>query len=299
MTRRASLAIGLLALLTATAGHAASPGRAESTCDQTPLRQVPDRPGDAPSGSEFARSVAALSGPARDAAILAQVLRGNLPDFLRHLVPVTLRAPGSGRTLTVCVLPDYLAIGSDRDFVFVPMGLEAALDIAERLGFELPTPRIVDAVYDEAAVHLRPQPLPAGNEMRSTSYFVRHNEMISEQRTAESAPLGALTSGHKKDLVLTNRLWQIPGRVAIYGWHRAAGQPIQPLSTVHGARYADYSHGLRLVSNVVYLDGMPRKITDVLGEPALAGLLSNEGPLPRLSTRVAALLTELQQRNPR
>lgn len=298
MTRRASLAIGigLLGLLAAAAGHAETPGDAGMTaCDQSPIQRVPERAQDAPTGSEFSRSVATLSGPARDAAVLGQVLHGNLPGFLRHLVPVTLQAQGSPRTLTVCVLPDYLAIGSDRDFVFVPMGLQAALAIAERLGFELPTPRIVDAIYDEAAVRLRPQPLPAGDAMRSTAYFVHHNEMISEQREAAAAPLGVLTSGHKKDLVLTSRLWTLPGRVAIYGWHRASGEPIQPLSTVHGARYADYSHGLRLVSDIVYLDGVPRKITDVFAEPRLAGLLSSEGPVTRLSAR----LRELQQRNPR
>lgn len=201
-------------------------------------------------------------------------------------------------------MPDYLAVGSDRDFVFVPMGLLAALDVARDIGFELPTSRIVDAIYEEAEVRLRPQPLPAGDQMRSTAYFVRHSEMISEQREAALAPLGALTSGHKKDLVLTHRLWEIPGRVAIYGWHRASGTPIQPLSIVHGARYADYSHGIRLVSDIVYLDGVRRNIADVLGEPRLSRLLSNEGPFTRLSARVAALISdlgasELQQRNPR
>ena len=50
-----------------------------------------------------------------------------------------------------------------------------------------------------------------------------------------------LTAGPRKDLVLTSRLWLDPGKVAIYGWHRARGAPIQPLSTVHGAGYADYS----------------------------------------------------------
>jgi hypothetical protein len=296
MTRRAPLAIAVLGLLAASVSHAGSPASADTVaCDQAPIQHVPERPRDAPSGSEFSRSVATLSGPDRDDAVLAQVLHGNVPNFLRHLVPVTLRAPDTARTLTVCVLPDYLAVGNDRDFVFVPLGLHAALAIAERLGFELPTPRIVDAIYDAAAVHLRPQPLPAGDAMRGTPYVVRHNEMIEAQREAASAPLGALTSGHKKDLVLTSRLWQIPGRVAIYGWHRASGDPIQPLSTVHGARYADYSHGIRLVSDTVYLDGMPRNILDVLAEPRLAALLSKEGPLTRLSAR----LRELQQRNPR
>jgi hypothetical protein len=42
--------------------------------------------------------------------------------------------------------------------------------------------------------------------------------------------------------VLKQRLWLQAGRVAIYGWQRAGGTPIQPLSNVDGAGYADYSH---------------------------------------------------------
>jgi hypothetical protein len=235
-----------------------------------------------------------LSGPERDAVVRSQLLAGNLPDFLRHLVPVTLHAPGETKTLTLCVLPDYLAVGSNRDFVFVPMGLEAALAIATRFGFELPTPLMVDAIYEESPVRLHPVPLPPGDQMRSTAYFVRHNALIREQRAATAAPLGALTSGHKKDLVLTSRLWQMPGRVAIYGWHRGVHAPIQPLSTVHGARYADYSHGVRLISRTVYVDGSPRDIADALAEPALARLLTNEGPLPHLARRLSTLMASLE-----
>jgi hypothetical protein len=79
--------------------------------------------------------------------------------------------------------------------------------------------------------------------------------------------------------VLSARLWRQPGRVAIYGWHRGVGAPIQPLSTVHGARYADYSHGVRLVSNMVFVNGQRRSIFDVLADSRLAALLSDEGPL--------------------
>ena len=51
--------------------------------------------------------------------------------------------------------------------------------------------------------------------------------------------------------------------------------------SVHGAAYADYSHGVRLVSQIVYLNGKPESIFDVLADPGLAPLLSDEGPLPR------------------
>ncbi len=275
------------------AQRAASP----SACDQNPVDTIPSRAADAPGGSQFAQRVQSLSGVERDALIRSELLAGNVPQFLRRLIPVTVTAadPLHAAQITVCVLPDYLAVGSDQDFVFVPLGLEAALDVAGRFGFDLPTPKLVDAIYEESAVKLSPVPLPAGDQMRSTDYFVYHSELITRQRSAFGAPLGELTAGDKKDLVLTSRLWQIPGRVAIYGWHRAVHQPIQPLSTVHGARYADYSHGVRLVSGTVYVNGVKRSIADVLAEPALAAVLTNEGPLTRVAERLRALTARLAQ----
>jgi len=267
------------------------------------VRSIPARASGAPTGSQFARRVEALTGAARDALVRSELLSGNVPEFLRHLVPITLEsgtrpssssAGGAPRTrITVCVLPDYLALGTNSDFLLVPMGLKAALDVARRFGFELPTPKLVDAIYATSAVKLMPQPLPAGDQMRSTAYFVRHDELIEEQRSALDAPLGELTAGHKKDLVLTSRLWEIPGRVAIYGWHRAEGEPIQPLSTWHGARYSDYSHGVRLVSNTVFVNGQRRSLAQVLAEPALAELLTYEGPMRSVTARLARLTARL------
>jgi hypothetical protein len=111
--------------------------------------------------------------------------------------------------------------------------------------------------------------------MRSNLYLSEHQHRIDEQRSG--LPLGELISGHKKDLVLSNRLRQTPGRVAIYGWHWAPGHPIQPLSTVHGAQYVDYSHGVRLVSATVVVGGQPRSIYDALQDSRVASILSREG----------------------
>ena len=281
------IAAVLALLLTFTAGTAgASP--VGPACDQQLSKNIPARADGALTGTGFAEQARDLAGPQRDALVSNELLAGNVPSFLRHLEAVTVR--DSVNVITVCVLPDYLALGTDRDFVFVPLGLDAALEVAERFGFMLPTRKIVNAIYAASTVKLDPQPLPAGDEMRSTAYLLRHNEMIRTQRAARGAQLGALTAGNKKDLVLTPRLWQNPGRVAIYGWHRAAGAPIQPLSTVHGASYADYSHGIRLVSEFVYVNGVQRALADVLADPRLAGLLSDEGPLPRLADRLASLL---------
>jgi hypothetical protein len=266
------------------------PPEMRQNCDQSPLRSIPGRALHAPTGSEFARLVRDLSGPARDALVRSELFSGNVPDFLRRLVPVPVRSDDARPVkVTVCVLPDYLALGSDADFVFVPLGLGAALDVAHHFGFALPTPRLVDAIYEESPVKLQPLPLPASAEMRSTAYFVYHSELINRERAARAAPLGELTAGDKKDLVLTNLLWQVPGRVAIYGWHRGVDQPIQPLSVVHGARYADYSHGVRLVSDAVYVDGTKRSLEDVLAEPLLARLLTREGALAHLKEHLETL----------
>ena len=252
-------------------------------------------------GREFARHVGDLEGSARDAEVRRQLLAGNLPEHLRHLAPVTLEGrgrDGAPLTVTFCVMRDYLAVGSDSDSLIVPMGLPTALDVAAEFDSELPTPRLVDAIYEAADLKLAPQPLPASEEMRSTAYLVRHDTLIAEQRALRAAPEDALTAGHKKDLVLSDRLLSIPGRVAIYGWHWAARHPIQPLSTVHGAQYADYSHGVRLVSRIIYVNGAAREFIDALRDPAVTLLLGGDGA--RIGRKLQGdLVSVLQQRNPR
>jgi len=104
--------------------------------------------------------------------------------------------------------------------------------------------------------------------------------MVEDQAHALGVRLGELVSGDKKDVVMTNRLAAKFGRIAIYGWHRGPGQPIQPLSTVHGANYADYSHGIRLISEMALIDGKLRSVYDILRDSSTAKLLSDEGPIP-------------------
>ena len=57
---------------------------------------------------------------------------------------------------------------------------------------------------------------------------------------------------------------------------------------MHGARYADYSHGVRLVSATAYVNGQPRSLLDVLQDPWLADIVSDEGPIIRLASLIAA-----------
>jgi hypothetical protein len=112
--------------------------------------------------------------------------------------------------------------------------------------------------------------------------------MIEKQSLAHGIRLGTLVSGHKKDVVITNRLAMRPGQIAIYGWHRAKGAPIQPLSTVHGAGYADYSHGIRLISETAIIDGKLRYMDDILQDSLLANVLSDEGAIRILPEMIVA-----------
>ena len=263
--------------------HFASPADSGATARTEDLaRSIPARAGQDLTGSQFAQYVSKMSPQEREQAIQDEVLKGNLPEFLRKLVPVELHyelPSGKSITATIFVTPDYLAIGSNSDFLRIPMNLPTAAAIADRFGFILPTKKMVDAIYLQSRYHFVPQPLPAGPQMRSTAYYLTHNRIVEDQAHTLGMQLGELVSGDKKDLVITNRLAFNAGRVAIYGWHRGPGQPIQPLSTVHGINYADYSHGIRLISGMALIDGKLRSIQDILGDPSAAKVLSDEGPI--------------------
>lgn len=254
----------------------------QDACAALSLDGIPGRRSRAPSGSAVMDEVLALGGGARDAVLADHILAGNIPSFLRDLQPVSMAGQSpEGRAIevTICVTPDYLAVGSDRDYVRTPLGLPAAARIADRLGLFLPTPRMVDAIYAQAGLRLAPSPMAPTSAMSSTNYFWRHNGIVEEQGAPLGWRPGMLTAGQKKDVVLTTRLRAAPGRVAIYGWHRPNGRPIQPLSTVHGAAYADYSHGIRLVSHVAFVNGKPLPLATILQDPVLSRIVSDEGPI--------------------
>ncbi len=239
---------------------------------------IPRRPRQAMSGSAFLHAIRHLGRDQRERVIYQQIHRGNIPNFLRYLVavPVSGRSPnGKKLTGTIYVLKDYLSIGNNRDYVLTPMMPMTAARIADEFGYVLPTRKMVDAIYNAAPIKLSPHPLPAGAAMTSTPYFQRHNQII--RRSMGTSNLHYLVAGHKKDIVMTTKLFAYPTKLAIYGWHRSRGHPIQPLSTFHTRTYADYSHGVRLVRRVMRVFGRKMYIWDVLKNPQYAPLLSDEG----------------------
>ncbi len=250
--------------------------------------ELPPRPKGAPGGAEVAREVRTLDLESREERVFAEVARGNVPEWIRQLSPVevTREIEGQEFRATFWVTPDYLAVGSERDFFLVPLSPQTAQRIADLVGGLLPTPRLVDAIWSAAAVRLDPAPIPPGPEMTTVGVFEEHNRIVGAQRANRAEPMGVLVAGHKKDVVITATLATRPGKVAIYGWHRLTGEPIQPLYAGHTDRWVDYSHGIRLVHREVMIGGTRRDLTAVLRDPALAPLLSDEGVIaePRYPT---------------
>lgn len=283
---------GAFSVMLATLALPLAAGAATDACNGPLAQDIPRRAALAPSGSRVMKQLLDESGPERDAAIVRQVLSGNVPNFLRRLTPVSFAgtlASGKSVLVTICVTPDYLSVGNDRDYVRVPMGLAAAAKVADRLGFILPTTKMVDAIYQQAQVRLAPRPMTPGSRMSSTPYLLEHDRALDAQLRKAGGDRSELVAGQKKDIVLTTRLKTHPGRVAIYGWHRPNGRPIQPLSTVHGASYADYSHGVRLVSRTAYVNGRQVPLDKVMSDRELAAIVSTEGPIPNATRLMASL----------
>jgi hypothetical protein len=240
------------------------------------------RPAAARGGAELLQATEGKPVLEREQSLAAELLSGNVPPYLRRFVPIRVtRAGVSGREHTVeyQVMTDYLSAGSDEDSARLPLTPMTAQRIADLWDCSLPTARMVDDIYRQAAVKLEPRPLTQAREAAST--FLQHHRIIEEQRAGK--PLGTLVAGIKKDVVLTNRLREKPAKVAIYGWHKLDGTPIQPLTIVHRDTYVDYSHGIRLVKRSVTVDGKPMDLRDVLRDPEFAPLVSDEGPLTCVS----------------
>ncbi len=233
----------------------------------------PPRPAGAMGGHDVMKRVGSLVATAREDALVKEVLAGNVPDFLRH--GATIPAEANGHKIVYVAAPDYLAVGSDDDFVRIPLTPMSAQKIADALRCSLPTKKMVNDIYARAVVKLAPQPLTEARESAAT--FLQHNDLIEKSRPKDKT--GELTAGIKKDVVISNRLLERPGRVIIYGWHKAANQPIQPLTNIHNNTYVDYSHGIRLIKQDVLVDDKPMKLEEVLQDPDLSALVSDEGAL--------------------
>jgi hypothetical protein len=236
---------------------------------------IPARPAAALSGSAFYQQAASYTWQQRDSLAVREILSGNVPDFLQKFVPIPVSAvTAEGKTIqaTFYAIPDYVSVGHNADWARIPLTPMAAQQLADSLGCFLPTRKMVDAIYKQATVKLEPLPLYALRD--STPTFYHHHLMIEGQRQG----CKGLIAGIKKDVVISSKVRQDPrpNRVAIYGWHRTNGKPIQPLYIGHIDWYVDYSHGIRLIHRKLKVNGKWIDYTQVLQDPELRQLLCDE-----------------------
>lgn len=239
---------------------------------------IPSRKEGCVSGSEFIQNNTNIAG--REENILKEFLDGNIPDFLRKFKPVKVNSGND--SITYLVTPDYLSIGHDDDYVRMPMNPLTAQQIADKYDCSLPTKKIVDDIWRCSVNKLDPLPWgpPYDASMMSTERIKIHNQRIQNQLSSKDSK--ELTSGHKKDVVLTNRLYpnNPSKRVAIYGWIQSDGKPIQGLNPAsHEDTYSDYSHGIRLIANDIIVNGSMMRLQEVFQDSKLSALISNEGVL--------------------
>lgn len=247
-----------------------------SACKSNQLTTTSQRKVNAVKGSDFYRHAVTMNWKQRDSFATAEILDGNMPDFLRTFVPVFISITDSSTnkkiTAIIYVTPDYLSVGTNDDWARVPLTPMAAQQIADSLHCFLPTKKLVDDIYKAANVKLEPMPMFAFRDSTPTMY--QHHLIIEGQRKL----LKGLIAGIKKDVVLTEQLKQAgkQNKVAIYGWHYLTGKPIQPVYTGHVNWYVDYSHGIRLIYERIKVNGKWMHYTELANHPLLFRLLTDE-----------------------
>jgi hypothetical protein len=226
------------------------------------------------------RRVAPLTLNEREEEIYKAIDSGNIPNFLRNTVTLNgefADSAGITHVVTYEVMPDYLSIGNDTDFCRIPMNPYTAQNLASEFGASLITARISDHIYLKADIKLAPfNYVPVGNANELVTKFVEHNTQIEKQFREAGGLQGWLIAGIKKDVILSGRMAEQPGKVVIYGWHKPDGKPIQPVYSGHVYWYVDYSHGIRFINNQVLIDGKICLFTEILQDPVLYKIFSDE-----------------------
>lgn len=237
--------------------------------------QIPSRSSSL-TGTDFYKMAFPFKWQQRDSFVLKEIFSGNIPSFLKKFVAVHVQIKGlsTGEIInaTYYVAPDYLSVGTDKDWARINITPRAAQKIADSFNCFLPTKKMVDAIYQAAKVKLEPVPMYAFRDSTPTMY--QHHLIVEGQRKGREG----LIAGIQKDVVISGKLLRDSktDRVAIYGWHKLDGTPIQPLYTGHVYWWVDYSQGIRLVYHKIKINHKWIDYIDVLKDPVLRKLICDE-----------------------
>jgi hypothetical protein len=226
-------------------------------------------------GTRFFQLAKSYNWQQRDSLAMVYFKAGAVPHWWKRFTKVSVKSADSNgkvHQLHYWVSPDYFAVGTNDDWVRVPITPMAAQTMMDVIDCIFPTRKMVDQIHMAAKLKLAPVPMYAFRDSGITMY--QHHLIVEGQRKLRKG----LISGIKKDVVTTYKLQYGPktNRVAIYGWHQPNGKPIQPLYTGHVNWYVDYSHGIRFVYNRVRSDNKNALMTQLLADPQWAKMLCDE-----------------------
>lgn len=187
-----------------------------------------------------------------------------------------------GHTAIIYVDADALRVIDGDETIRINVTPRTAQRIADALDALLPTPKICDLVWEQADVRIAPSIQRADATMASTSRMLEHHRAVE----AKIEGRAGLVENVGKHWVISKRLEDTVDRAANYGWYddaaptmRGAHRLWQPIGLAHNLAHVDYSQVLRLVRRKCEIDGEERDLADVLLDPELAHLASDEGPL--------------------
>jgi hypothetical protein len=115
---------------------------------------IPAAPAAPRTGTELIDEMKRLPASQWQDFMVQKIKEGHIPDFLRDLHTVQMKvkdANGAERTIEYEVMPDYMAIGTDEDYLIVPMSGDMAQQIAVAYGMSPPTALMVDQIAAQGA----------------------------------------------------------------------------------------------------------------------------------------------------
>lgn len=232
--------------------------------------------------------------------------------WFRHGRDAGRRAYPIDCTLRQSVLPDYLAVGNDVDYVHVPLDKYSAQRVATKLNAILPTARLCHSIYEQTPGSHRigaiardyyrspgPNKTTPNWAQTSTAAYREHSQAIQDEMKKRRISPGELVAGHKKDVGIAQRLHQQPRYIAFHGFYDGNGYPYEPCyenpshrpqsscrrdtaQLAHpqsDGRFFDYSQRVRLVHRWMEVNGKPRLVKKVLAKDDLSLLIGAEGKI--------------------
>lgn len=228
-------------------------------------------------GSEWLKEYAKVDlddEPARHRLVLEQVAKGNMPDTWDNWVTVTVWGP-KGTVVEFDVSPHGLRIGTNSDWVEVPMDGPHFAAAAEILGHKLATAWMVEQTYlqakkDGGVAHYYAaaeialamgdkdwkRNSPNGRKMKGPGFFRQRSMLLHNWLEERDLGGDSLVSGYFKAVVppidgLTRR-----HGLEMVGGYDDLGEKVQSISGgFHHLTFFDYSHNIRLAKSEMRVDG--------------------------------------------